>query len=71
VRADRDRLPGGLGDHVEELLGGQRPGGWQVPDLPVGLLAVGQDQQPAGDVGQEVEGVRLVGPPGPLRLLSG
>jgi hypothetical protein len=43
----------------------------QVPDLPLGLPVIGQDQQPAGDVGQEMEGMRLVEPPGPLRLFSG
>src|SRR5215467_5716104 len=70
-RADRDRLPGCLSDHVEELLGGERPGRWQMPDLPVCFPAIRENQQPAGDVRQVVEGVRLVKTPGPLRLLSG
>ena len=65
------RPPCGLRDHIEELLRGQRPGRGQMPDLPVGFLVIGQDQQPAGDVGQEMEGMRLVEPPGPPRLLPG
>ena len=69
--AGRYRLPGGFGDHVEELLGGERPSRWKMPDLPVGFPPVSQNQQPAGDVRQVVEGVRLVETPGPLRLLSG
>jgi hypothetical protein len=68
---DRYRLPGGLGDHVKELLGGQRRCRWKMPDLPVCFPPVSEKQQPAGDVGQVVEGVRLVQTPGPLRLLSG
>jgi hypothetical protein len=63
-------LPGSLGDRVEELLGGERLGSWQVPDLPVGCRAIGQQQQPAGDVRQEAEGVRLVGLACPRWLLA-
>jgi hypothetical protein len=29
--------PGGLCDHVEELLRGKRLGRWQMPDLPGGI----------------------------------
>ena len=54
---DRHRLPGSGADQVEELLGGQRPGCWQMPDLTVCLPAISQNQQPAGDVRQVMEGV--------------
>jgi hypothetical protein len=68
---DRYRLSGGLGDHVEELLGGQRRSRWKMPDLPVCFPPVSENQQSAGDVRQVMEGVRLVETSGPLRLLSG
>src|SRR5262245_29893163 len=68
---DWHRPSGGPCDHVEELLRGEWLGRWQVPDLPVGFVVIGEDQQTAGDVGQELEGVRLVEPPCPLRLLPG
>jgi hypothetical protein len=57
---DGHRPPGGLRDHVEELLRGERLGRWQMPDLPVGLPVIGQDQQPAGDVREELKGMQLV-----------
>jgi hypothetical protein len=37
----------------------------------LGVAVISQDQQPASDVRQEMEGARLVEPPGPLRLLAG
>jgi hypothetical protein len=68
---DRNRLPGGGGDHVEELLGTQRRGRRKMPDLPVGIPPVSKHQQPARDVRQEMEGMRLVETAGPLGLVPG
>jgi hypothetical protein len=59
-----------LRDDVEELLRGEWLGRWQVPDLPVGFGVGGEDYQAAGDVGQVVEGVRLIELPRPLGSLS-
>src|SRR5215469_7587562 len=42
-----------------------------MPDLPVSFPPVSENQQAAGDVGQVMEGVRLVETSGPLRLVSG
>jgi hypothetical protein len=43
---NRRRLPGGLRDHVEGLLGSQWPSRWKMPDLPVCFPRAGENQQP-------------------------
>ena len=47
---DGHRLPNGCGNHVEQLLRGQRPRRGEMPDLSIGFLPVSESQQPAGDI---------------------
>ena len=67
---DWHRPPGGPRDHSKNccaVSGSRLAGARLARRLPV----IGQDQQPAGDIGEELKGMRLVEPPGRLRPLSG